>query len=343
MKQLLNTLYVTTQGLYLSKTGETLFATLKGEKVSQLPLLNLSGIVCFGNVLCSPFLLGACAEHGIGVSFLTANGRFLARVQGAVSGNVLLRREQYRQADDPEKCLRLAGSFIAGKLINSRQTIMRFRRDHPDRSDAVLEEIALYFRRQIAGLKNVQGNLEALRGVEGEAAARYFAVFNAFITTQKDVFQFSGRNRRPPLDPVNALLSFVYTLLMHDITGALESVGLDPAVGFLHKDRPGRASLALDMMEEFRPYLADRLVLTLINLKKITGKGFKISESGAVLMDDTTKKTVISAYQERKKEEMIHPYLQEKMKCGLLPFVQALLLARYLRGELNTYPPFIVR
>ncbi|MBS1372127.1 MAG: type I-C CRISPR-associated endonuclease Cas1 [Lentisphaeria bacterium] len=343
MKKLLNTLYVSTQGIYLSKEGETVLASLKGEKRLQLPLLNLSGIICFGNVMCSPFLLGACAERGIAISFLTESGSFLARVQGKVSGNILLRREQYRIADSEARSERIARNIVAAKLVNSRNILQRFQRDHGEVPE--IGEAVGYLKHQIDFLKRGSGTcgLAALRGMEGEAAVRYFALFNRLITAQKAEFHFAGRSRRPPLDPVNALLSFVYALLSHDMVGALESVGLDPAAGFLHCDRPGRASLALDLVEEFRQYIADRLVLNLINLKQVTGRGFRRLETGAVQMDETTRKTVIAAYQERKQEEIVHPFLKEKIKIGLLPYVQALLLARYVRGDLPEYPPFVGR
>lgn len=347
MKKLLNTLYVSTQGIYLSKEGETLVASLQGEKKLQLPLLNLSGIVCFGNVMSSPFLLGACAEHGIAVSFLTENGKFLARMQGPVAGNVLLRREQYRIADSEARAAPIVANIVIAKILNARTVIQRFGRDHaeaiadPER----LEETVRYLKQQTEFLRRhgKHSDIDTLRGIEGEAALRYFALFNDFITAQKTDFHFAGRTRRPPLDPVNALLSFVYTLLTHDVIGAAESVGLDPAVGFLHCDRPGRASLALDVIEELRQYMADRLVLSLINLKQLNGKGFRKTESGAVVMDEETRKTVIAAYQERKQEEIVHPFLNEKIRIGLLPYVQMLLLSRTIRGDLAEYPPFVSR
>ncbi|MDD2479078.1 MAG: type I-C CRISPR-associated endonuclease Cas1c [Victivallaceae bacterium] len=348
MKKMLNTLYVSTQGLYLSKEGETLVATLKGKKISQIPLLNLSGIVCLGNVLCSPFLLGECATRHIQMSFLTANGRFLARVQGKISGNVMLRREQYRIADSSERSSLIVRSFIIAKILNSRTVLQRFRRDHPENANSEkIDEHLRYLKSQTNLLRSASDRnaigIDSMRGVEGEAGLRYFSLFNDLITAQKDDFVFNGRNRRPPLDPVNALLSFCYTLLMHDIVGALETVGLDPTVGFLHYDRSGRASLALDMMEEFRHYFADRLVLSLINLRKINAKGFKISASGAVVMNDDTRKIVINSWQERKQDEVLHPYLKEKIKLGMLPFAQAMLMARHIRGDINAYPPFITR
>ena len=343
MKKLLNTLYVTTQGAYLGREGETVAVRVEKETRLQVPIHTLSGIVCFGQVSCSPFLLGLCAERGVGVSLLTENGRFLARVQGAVSGNVLLRRQQYRWTDDEERSADLARSFLVGKIANSRTVLQRALRDHAEKpgSDG-LEEASARLRFSLDQLSTAK-SLNALRGIEGDAAGAYFGVFNHLITSQKEEFQFHERSRRPPLDKVNCLLSFVYTLLMHDIRSALESVGLDPAVGFLHRDRPGRASLALDLMEEFRPVLADRLVLSLINLGVMKQSGFCQAESGGVTMETDTRKALLVAYQKRKQEEINHPFLNEKMEIGLLPFAQALLLARHVRGDLDGYPPFIWR
>ncbi|HDR16472.1 MAG TPA: type I-C CRISPR-associated endonuclease Cas1 [Desulfobacteraceae bacterium] len=341
MKKHLNTLFVTTQGAYLSKEGETVLVRVEKETRLRVPIHTLGGIVCFGNVLCSPFLMGSCAERDVAVSFLSEHGRFLARVQGPVSGNVLLRREQYRRADDMDMSARIARSVLTGKVANSRTVLRRALRDHPEKVDNTsLEDAAGKLGHS---LENIQSGLplDTLRGIEGESAHTYFGVFDHLIVSQKDGFSFRERNRRPPLDRVNCLLSFIYTLLMHDVRSALESVGLDPAVGFLHRDRPGRPGLALDMMEEFRPFLADRLTLSLINLNQVKEKGFTQSESGAVLMDDETRKSVLVAYQNRKQEEIYHPFIEEKVSIGLLFFIQALLLARFLRGDLDGYPPFI--
>lgn len=341
MKKHLNTLFVTTQGAYLAKEGETVLVRVKKETRLRVPIHTLGGIVCFGNVLCSPFLMGFCAEKDVAVSFLSEQGRFLARVQGPVSGNVLLRREQYRRADDLDISARMARWVLTGKLGNGRTVLKRGLRDHGEKLDdsAVQESV----KRLGNSLKNLQSGLplNSLRGIEGEAAHAYFSVFDHLIVSQKDAFVFLERNRRPPLDRVNCLLSFIYTLLTHDVRSALESVGLDPAVGFLHRDRPGRSGLALDMMEEFRPFLADRLVLSLINLNKVQKTGFTESDSGAVLMDDETRKTVLVAYQKRKQDEIFHPFIEEKVTIGLLFHIQALLLARYLRGDLDGYPCFI--
>jgi CRISPR-associated protein Cas1 len=341
MKKYLNTLFVTTQGAYLAKEGETIVVKVEKEIRLRLPVHTIGGIVCFGNVSCSPFLMGFCAENGVGVSFLTEHGRFLARVQGPVSGNVLLRREQYRKADDKRVSTDIARAVLTGKIANSRTVLQRALRDHADKIAA--EEVGFAAKRLSNHLEQLNQNrpLDEVRGCEGDAAHIYFGVFDHLIVVQKEFFSFQERNRRPPLDNVNALLSFIYTLLVHDVRSALEVVGLDPAVGFLHRDRPGRPSLALDMMEEFRSFIADRLTLSLINLRQVQGKGFKKSESGAVLMTDDTRKTVLVAYQERKQEEIVHPFIDEKVTIGTLFHIQAMLMARYLRGDMDGYPPFI--
>lgn len=341
MKKHLNTLFVTTQGAYLSKEGETVVVSVEKETRLRIPVHTIGGIVCFGNVLCSPFLMGFCAENDVAVSFLTERGRFLARIKGPVSGNVLLRREQYRRADDMDFSARMAGYFLTGKLANCRTVLNRALRDHNEKLN--VEEVKDASKRIGYSLELLQKDipLNGIRGIEGDAAHAYFSVFDHLILSQKEDFVFRERNRRPPLDRVNCLLSFFYTLLMHDVRSALESVGLDPAVGFLHRDRPGRPGLALDMMEEFRPFLADRLTLSLINLNKVKGSGFNEMESGAVMMDDDTRKAVLVAYQTRKQDEIMHPFLGEKVTIGLLFHVQALLMARFLRGDLDGYPAFI--
>jgi CRISPR-associated protein Cas1 len=343
MKQLLNTLFVTTQGSYLCQKGDTVLVKIENEEKLRVPIHTLGSIVCFGQVSCSPFLMGLCGENNVTLSFLTENGRFLARVHGPVCGNVLLRREQYRQADDPAISAQIARSIVIAKVANCRTVLLRATRDRPDNPD----------NSRILGVCNILGQLldelehdlplEVIRGKEGEAAKIYFDVFDHLITTNKNDFYLKDRTRRPPLDNMNALLSFLYTILVHDIESALESVGLDPAVGFLHRDRPGRPGLALDLMEEFRPYLADRLALSLVNRQQIKPSGFVKTETGAVWMDDETRKTVLVAWQKRKQEEITHPFLNEKVQIGLLPYIQALLLARMLRGDLKGYPPFFSR
>ena len=340
MKKHLNTLFVTTQGAYLAKDGETVAVRIDGETALRVPLHTLGAIACFGNVGCSPFLMGFCGERNVGLSFLTENGRFLARVQGPVSGNVLLRREQYRRADDPVFSARIAAACVLGKVANCRTVLLRARRDHADRVDTdALQQAA---DRLSASMRRLQDDLDldAVRGIEGDAARVYFEAFDHLIVRDKDHFFMRGRSRRPPLDRVNCLLSFLYTLVLHDLRSALESVGLDPAVGYLHRDRPGRAGLALDLMEEFRP-MADRLALSLVNLGQLQAGDFAFSDSGAVRMSDAARKTLLVAYQKRKQEEMVHPFVDERMSLGLFFHMQALLFARMLRDELDGYPPVI--
>lgn len=341
MKRLLNTLYVTTQGSYLAREGETVLVRVGGETKLRMPIHTLGSIICFGQVSCSPPLMGFCAERNVAISFLSERGRFFARVEGPVSGNVLLRREQYRRADDPEVSAEFARAMVIAKIANCRTVLLRAARDRPEDEGAEkLSEAADRLAQHLKSLENPVP-LDTVRGKEGDAARRYFDVFDHLITSQKKHFFFLERSRRPPLDNMNALLSFLYTILAHDVAAALEGVGLDPAVGYLHRDRPGRPGLALDIMEEFRPYLADRLALSLVNRQQIKGKGFRRTETGAVLMDDATRKEVLVAYQKRKQEEIQHPFLGEKVAIGLLPHVQALLLARCLRGDLDGYPPFL--
>lgn len=343
MKKLLNTLFVTTQGAYLSKQGETVLVKVERETKLQLPIHTLDGIVCYGNVGCSPFLLGMCADRDVSVSFMTEYGRFLACVRGPVSGNVMLRREQYRRADDSSASSEIARSILTGKFVNCRSVLQRILRDHRDKVD--YESIGIASDRIKQSIRQIRSDLplDVVRGLEGEVARTYFNVFDHLILSQKDAFIFENRNKRPPQDKVNCLLSFIYTLVMHDIRSALESVGLDPSVGFLHRDRPGRHGLALDLMEEFRPFLADRLALSLINLMQVNKKGFTKSDSGAVLMDDKTRKAVLVAYQKRKQDEIVHPFTSEKMQTGLLFYMQAMLFARFLRGDMDGYPAFIWR
>lgn len=338
MRRLLNTLYVTTQGAYLRKDGETVVVDIEKETRLRLPLLNLGGIVCFGNVLCSPFLLGACAEAGIAVSFLTEYGRHLADVVGAPSGNVLLRREQYRRADDTASSTSLARAFVAGKLANTRHVLRRAARES-SLEPAALEHAAELIAHRLRALANAP-NIDAVRGLEGEAAAQYFSVFSHLVVQQRAHFPFGERNRRPPTDPLNALLSYLYTLLRFDAAAALTTHGLDPAVGFLHRDRPGRDSLALDLIEEFRAPLADRFALSLINRQQIRPTHFRTAETGAVLLTDDGRREVLTAWQKRKQEEIEHAFLNDKISIGLLLHAQALLLARHLRGDLDAYPPF---
>lgn len=343
MRKLLNTLYVTTPDSYLSKDGENVVIRVKDIEKFRIPIHNIENIVSFGYMGASPSLMQLCVERNVGLCFLSEHGSFKGRVSGAIRGNVLLRRKQYRIADNAELALKLSNIIIAGKISNTRNIVQRLIRDHADESLTIkLQTVS----KQLTWKRNQAINAESfdsLRGFEGEAANIYFGIFNHFIVAQKADFTFTGRNRRPPKDNINALLSFVYTLLAHEVQSALESVGLDPYVGFLHTDRPGRASLALDLMEELRAYLADRLVLTLINRKQINGKGFIQHGEGGVVMNDATRKEVLIAWQKRKSETIKHPYLDETIPIGLLPYVQALLLARYIRNDIDNYPVFIIK
>lgn len=341
MKRLLNTLYVTTQGAYLARDGEAVTVTIEQEVRLRVPIHTLGNIVCFGNTACSTPLMGLCGENSVGLAFFSDRGRFLARVEGPVSGNVLLRRTQYRWADDPAVTVEVARAMVAGKIANARTVLLRAARESESgpRAEA-LSDAAERLARSAIPL-NRANDVDTVRGLEGDAARVYFGVFDHLILAQKSEFFFRERSRRPPLDNMNSLLSFLYTMLLHDTVSACEGVGLDPAVGFLHRDRPGRPSLALDLIEEFRPVLADRLALSLVNRQQVKPNGFNKTESGGVQMDDDTRKTVLTAYQERKREEITHPFLNERIEVGLLPHVQALLLARRLRGDLDDYPPFL--
>lgn len=344
MKQLLNTLYVTTQGTWLARERENVIVRVEKETRLRLPIHTLGAIVCFGQISASAPVMGLCAERGVALAFLTEWGRFLARVHGPVSGNVLMRRQQYRWADDPGQTAQIVRILVAAKIANSRTVLQRSLRDRPEANGwqnikAAVDHLATLQR----GVLGRDEGVDSIRGCEGAAAKAYFEVFDHLITHQDETFRFAGRSRRPPLDAVNALLSFLYTLLMQDVVAALECVGLDPSVGFLHRDRPGRPGLALDLMEELRPFLADRLVLSLINRRQVAVNGFTTTESGAVTMDDTTRKAVLVAWQERKRDTLRHPFLDEEIALGLLPHLQAQLMARYIRGDLDAYPAFIWR
>jgi len=341
VKTHLNTLFVTTQGAYLAKSGATVVVRVKKETKLRIPLHNLEGIVCFGRIGLSPPLMAACAEAGVSISLLSERGRFRAAVVGFTPGNVLLRRQQYRAADEEATSLALARTIILAKLANCRTVLLRAARDATE-SDRV-ESLQAAARRLVATVPEIQraDSLDQLRGFEGEAATTYFGAFNHLVTGDGETFQYTRRTRRPPLDPLNALLSFVYTLLMHDIRSACEACGLDAAVGFLHRDRPGRPGLALDLMEEFRPWIADRLVLSLINRRQVSSSGFQTLETGAVAMDDATRKTVLVAWQERKRDPFTHSFLNEKATIGMMMHLQVRLLARYLRGDLDAYPPLL--
>ena len=341
MRRHLNTLFVTTQGAYLKREGETVLVRVEQETKLKVPIHTLGSIVCFGRVMCSPPLIGLCGERNVLISFHNERGRFLGRVYGPVSGNVLLRRAQYRCADDAAVSAAIARAVVLGKVANCRTVLLRAARDHSNGPGVPeLTNAAGVLSRLLSDLQ-ASSAVDEIRGREGEAARTYFGVFDHLIVAQKESFYFRERSRRPPLDAMNALLSFLYAILANDVVAALESVGLDPAVGFLHRDRPGRPGLALDLMEEFRPVLADRVALSLVNLQQVKGSGFTKTETGAVMMDDKTRKEVLIAWQKRKAGEVQHPFLGEKVTIGLLPFVQALLFARYLRGDLDGYPPYV--
>lgn len=341
MKKLLNTLYVTTQDAYLRKEGETVVVEKEKQVLLRLPIHTLQGLVTFGNVMTSPYLLNLCAERGVSVSFMSESGKFLARVTGPVSGNVLLRLSQMRAYEDKSKKGDIARSFVIGKLMNARSVLLRRMRDHGETAD--IAESSAKILDVLRRVRDSAPDAERLRGLEGEAGAVYFGVFNELIVAGRETFSIASRNRRPSLDPMNALLSYLYTLLAHDCRGALESVGLDPQIGFLHEVRAGRPSLALDLMEEFRACLVDRVALSLVNLRQLGARDFTVSESGAVSISADARKSVLMAWQKKKQETIMHPFLEEKVPIGLLPHLQALLLARHLRGDLDAYPPFILK
>ena len=341
MRKLLNTLFVTSEDLYLTLDGENVVANREKSQVARYPLHTLQGIVSFSYAGASPALMGKCARDDIDLVFCSPRGRFLARVSGIAHGNVLLRREQYRIADNPEKSVEIARTMISGKLYNGIWGLDRTLRDHKLRIEGTDFLHAEETMKKLLPQVLEAASADALRGLEGTGAKAYFDVFDQRILRDKEQFFFHGRNRRPPLDNVNAMLSFAYSLLSSGCASALESVGLDAYVGFFHTDRPGRKSLALDLMEELRPCFADRFVLSLINNRQISGKHFEKEESGAVLMTADGRKAFLAAWQERKRETITHPFLQEKLPWGLVPYVQALLLARFLRGDLDAYPPFL--
>ena len=337
MRKLQNTLYITTQGSYLHKERETLVVEQERKKVAQLPVHSIGHIFCFGNVLVSPFLMGFCGENNVNLAFFTENGRYLGRLQGRQSGNVLLRRAQYRVSE--RNPVPIARHIIAAKIQSSKRVLQRRLRNHGEHEAVQAAVTALNF--SVQQLKRAD-SLDLIRGIEGDAAARYFGVFQHLLA-EKSGFGFDGRNRRPPRDGVNALLSFLYSVLGKDISGALQGVGLDPQVGFLHADRPGRDSLAQDILEEFRAWWVDRMVLSLINRGQIKPQDFVAEASGAVSIKPETRKLLFQTLQAKKQEKIVHPFLQEEVEIGLLPYIQAVLLARHLRGDLAEYPPFLMR
>lgn len=343
MKRHGNTLFVTTQGSYLAKERTNIAIFVKKEKIFSIPIHTLDSVVCFGNVSCSPFLMGHCSDNGVSLSFHKENGRFLARAVGRQSGNVLLRRAQHNKTMSCKCPVEFSRIIISAKISNCRCVVQRFRRDHG--SDSNSEELKKIEAQLSYNLKSlaVANDIDVLRGIEGESASYYFGIFPKMILGDGSTFTFNGRTRRPPKDSVNALLSFLYSLLTNDYYSACESVGLDPQMGFLHADRPGRPSLALDLMEELRPILADRIALSLINRKQVSEKGFRYEETGGVTMNDETRKQVIVSYQKRKEEQIMHPFLNERITIGLIPFIQARLLARWIRDDLDAYPPFFWR
>lgn len=341
MKKLLNTLYVTSEDIYLSLDGENIVANRARTEVARYPLHTLQGIVSFSYAGASPALMGACADRGIGVTFCTPRGRFLVRVASTENGNVLLRRMQYRVADDPFQSCRIAKMMIFGKVYNSKWSIERTKRDHGARIDTErFETVSDKLQRLLAPIVD-EISKNSLRGLEGAGANEYYSVLDDMILGDKETFFFTGRSRRPPLDAFNALLSFAYSLLAHDCASALESTGLDPYVGFMHTDRPGRESLALDLMEELRPCFADRFVLTLVNNRIIKASDFDFKENGAVMLNEDGRKKFLNKWQERKQEEIRHPFLAEKVSWGMVPYAQSLLLSRYLRDDIEAYPPFL--
>lgn len=342
MKKHLNTLYITSDDAFVHKERETFVVEVNGAKVFQAPIHSIENIVCFGFKALTPQIMAFCAENNVGISYLTQNGKFLARVYGAQKGNVLLRKAQYAISDNEFESLKIAKPVIAAKVSNYRHLLLRHQRNHPENCPEEVTISAETMGRRLTNVQQVE-SLEELRGYEGECATLYFNVLSSLITSQKEDFDFNQRSKRPPLDPANALLSFLYVILANDVRSALETVGLDPQVGFLHQLRSGRPSLALDVMEELRAYLGDRIMLNLINLKQVSKKDFEIRESGEVRMSDSARKELLNAYQKRKQEEITHPFLGEKMTIGLVPHVQAQLLARYIRGDIESYPPFYLK
>lgn len=342
MKKHLNTLYITSDDAYVRKERETFVVELNGTKAFQAPTHSIENIVCFGFKPLTPALMAYCAENNVGISYLSENGKFLARVYGAQKGNVLLRKAQYAIADDEFLSLAIARPIIAAKVSNYRYLLLRHQRNHPDACPQAVVDTAEIMGKRLNNIQQTSA-LDELRGYEGECANLYFGVLSWLITSQKEDFTFNQRSKRPPLDPANALLSFLYAILANDVRSALETVGLDPQVGFLHQLRPGRPSLALDIMEEFRAYMGDRIMLNLINLKQVAKKDFEIRESGEVRMSDDARKALLTAYQKRKQEEITHPFIGEKMTIGLLPHIQAQLLARYIRGDIESYTPFYLK
>lgn len=337
MRKLQNTLYLTTQGLYLHKQRETLIIEKQKEKIAQIPVHAIEHIYCFGNILISPFVLEFFCDHNIHVSYYTEKGRYLGRLEGRQSGNIHLRRAQFQLSEQARQ--NIARNIIAAKIQSAKRVLQRQQRNHGTQMDLQIAISAL--NRSLKQLPTVE-SIDSIRGIEGEAAAQYFRVFSYLLNTDNE-FEFTTRNRRPPRDPINAMLSFLYSILGKEISGALQSVGLDPQAGFLHQDRSGRDSLAQDLLEELRHWWADRLILSLINRKQIKPQQFIYEAGGAVVMNDDARKTLFQALQQKKQEKITHPYLNETIEIGLIPYVQAQLLARHIRGDLAEYPPFLMK
>lgn len=343
MRKLLNSLYVTTPQSYLSLDGENLVVLLEDNEKFRMPFVNIENIICFGYMGASPALMGKCADNNIAISFLKPNGEYLGRIVGKTKGNVLLRKRQYQLSDDEEFCLNISKDMIAAKFFNSRSTLERTIRDHQETIDAThLKLTSNYIAEAINKLYEFT-DFDQLRGYEGIIARNYFSVFSDMLLTQKKDFGMIERSKRPPLDILNCMLSYLYTILSLEVRSALETIGLDPYVGFMHTLRPGRPALALDLMEELRAYMVDRLVITMINLKQISKKDFYKKEGGGVLMTDDGRKKILKAWQDRKKEVITHPFIKEKIEIGLIPYVQAQLLAKFLREELSEYQPFLIK
>lgn len=343
MRKLLNTLYITSPDVYLSLSGQAIELKQKDKNKQLIPMHNIEQIITTGYAGVTPALMEKCVSENIDLVFMNPYGKFMARVEGEINGNVLLRKEQYRISDDPTRSLEIAKNMIIGKIYNSRQVILRTLRDHEHRINRpLLEQKADFLNNSLQKCESVK-NADSLRGIEGEAASVYFSIFNEMILQQKDVFYFKERSKRPPLDYTNALLSYSYSLCTSMCVSALKTVGLDPYIGFLHTDRPGRASLALDLIEEFRAWFCDRFVLSLINKRVVQPDDFEIRENGAVLLNEKGRRIVLEFWQKRKLEEIKHPFLEEKIEWGLLPYTQALLLSRYIRGDIDAYPPFFWR
>ena len=341
MKKLLNTYYITNELAYCSLDGENIVVSIEGKEAGRIPFVNIENIVCFNYLGCSPALMGKCGEKGIPICFLRPSGHFLARITGGVRGNVHLRRMQFEKLSDENVCLKLSQDVISAKIHNSRYILSRATRDHADKID--VESINAVIAMLSDGINSVYEteNIDSVRGYEGECSRKYFSVINELILKNKEHFCFSGRTKYPPLDRVNALLSFFYAILTHDIQSALETVGLDPYIGFFHTDRSGRASLALDLIEELRAYLVDRFVISVINLQQVKSDDFLQKEGGGVLMSDDCRKEILGAWQKRKNEFITHPIIKEKIEIGLIPYVQANLLAKYIRGDIPEYMPYV--